>query len=136
MGKKPTSSDEVFDRRTKKLSRAADSPQKRTLIKGLQSLKGACNGLLRSASMKYSPPESSVPKGYRLPTETEYNLLNGISNEIGRLRSLINTTTGNVKKGFIQQRRKLNQALIEFTESRKIHYVPKNSTFTKDSEPS
>jgi len=70
------------------------------------------------------PKPVVAPEGYRLPSDKERDRLNTMYAEIERVRGLIQATKGDIKKGYIQTRRDINQAMIDYMEKHKLYYVP------------
>lgn len=70
------------------------------------------------------PKKITPPEGWRLPSDKERDKLGQMSTEIDRLRELIKVTSGDRKKEYIMARRDLNATLINYTEKKKIYYVP------------
>ena len=65
-----------------------------------------------------------IPEGLRIPDSEEKVFLDGIFDEIYKLKRKIETATDiKLKKRLIEERRMLNLKAIEYADKRKIHYV-------------
>lgn len=114
----------------------SDPKIRKQAIREIEMLKGQASGIIDSLScLSVKIPEPKVPKGYRLPTFEEHEKLSAWATEGERLSGMIKVLSGDQKKEYIQERKKLAANIIDYTEKNNIYFVRGSNRFIREKSP-